>query len=218
MVNAISDISASSSTSSSPASTQTASIGGDYLTFLRMLTTQLQNQDPLNPMEGSEFAVQLATFSGVEQQVRTNELLAQLVEGTGGTLSQLADWIGREIRTTSEVWFDQDPLTLVIEPEDEAESVTLVTLDSQGREVRREEIGTGSGEVDWLGRDANGEPLPSGSYRFRLECLRDGELIGIKDVGVYARVTGAEIGSAGPRLILEGNLAVGVDEVTALRE
>ena len=44
--------------------------GGDFQTFLKMLTTQIKNQDPLNPMEGSDFAVQLATFSGVEQQVQ----------------------------------------------------------------------------------------------------------------------------------------------------
>lgn len=44
----------------------------DFETFLKMLTTQIKNQDPLNPMEGTEFAVQLATFSGVEQQVMTN--------------------------------------------------------------------------------------------------------------------------------------------------
>ena len=44
-----------------------------------MLTTQIKNQDPLNPMEGTEFAVQLATFSGVEQQVQTNQLLARLL-------------------------------------------------------------------------------------------------------------------------------------------
>ncbi len=46
-----------------------------------MLTVQMKNQDPLNPIQSSDFAVQLATFSGVEQQVRTNELLSRLAEG-----------------------------------------------------------------------------------------------------------------------------------------
>ena len=61
---------------------KTAKIGGgitsDFTTFLKMLTTQMQNQDPLNPIDSTDYAAQLATFSGVEQQVRTNSLLADL--------------------------------------------------------------------------------------------------------------------------------------------
>lgn len=57
--------------------------GGDFETFLKMLTTQIRNQDPLNPMEGSDFAVQLATFSGVEQQVQTNDLLQKMTDQLG---------------------------------------------------------------------------------------------------------------------------------------
>jgi flagellar basal-body rod modification protein FlgD len=56
-------------------------ITADFQTFLQLLTTQLKNQDPLNPMESTEYATQLATFSGVEQQVRTNELLESLSSG-----------------------------------------------------------------------------------------------------------------------------------------
>ena len=46
-----------------------SALSSDFETFLRMLTTQLQNQDPLNPVDSADFAVQLATFSSVEQQV-----------------------------------------------------------------------------------------------------------------------------------------------------
>lgn len=53
-------------------------ISSDFQTFLKMLTAQIQNQDPLNPTPSDEFAVQLATFSSVEQQVRTNDLLVAL--------------------------------------------------------------------------------------------------------------------------------------------
>ena len=50
-------------------------ISSDFETFLKMLTVQMENQDPLNPTDSSEYAMQLATFSGVEQQVLTNDLL-----------------------------------------------------------------------------------------------------------------------------------------------
>jgi len=219
MVSGISDATGVSTTSSASTSSGATSTGGDYLTFLRMLTTQVQNQDPLNPMESTDFAVQLATFSGVEQQVRTNDLLSELVTGsTGGQLGQLAGWIGREVRTTGGVWYAGEALTLQIDPEAGADAVNLVTLDASGREVAREAIGTGAGEVDWIGTDASSGPLPEGLYQFRLESLKAGEVIGLSDVPAYSRVTGAELSQSGPVLILQGGGAVLAAEVTGIRE
>ncbi|CQR84494.1 flagellar hook capping FlgD N-terminal domain-containing protein [Paracoccus aminovorans] len=190
-----------------------------FETFLKMLTTQIKNQDPLNPMEGTEFAVQLATFSGVEQQVQTNQLLAQLLQGSnGGELGQLSNWIGREVRTSAPVWFDHSPLTLQIDSLADADKVALVTLDAQGNEVLREDIGTGSGEVDWQGKRANGDLLPEGLYSFRLEATKDGKVISTRDVEAYSRVSGVEMTKDGARLILAGGGWATVDEVTALRE
>ena len=68
-----------------------ATIDSDFETFLIMLTTQMKIQDPLNPIDSSDFAVQLATFSSVEQQVKTNDLLASLGQQLGFMgLSRLA--------------------------------------------------------------------------------------------------------------------------------
>lgn len=190
----------------------------DFETFLKMLTTQIKNQDPLNPMEGTEFAVQLATFSGVEQQVMTNQLLGQLLQGSGSGLDQLSGWIGREVRTSAPVWFDQSPLTLDIRPELAADDAILVALDARGNELSRQRIGAGSGEIDWLGRDAQGALLPVGAYQFRVESLKDGEVIGTSEAEAYTRVTGAEIVGNVPRLILSGGATADVSEVSALRE
>lgn len=192
--------------------------GGDFDTFLKMLTAQIQNQDPLNPMENTEFAVQLATFSGVEQQVRTNALLSEMTEGTGGgRLSQVANWIGREVRTTGPVWFGGEPITLSITPDRGADAVNLITLDSQGREIARSSIGTGAGEVDWQGTDASGAPLPAGLYQFRIESLNGGDVIATSDVASYSQVDGAELTQNGVILNLKGGSAVSVDDVTAIR-
>lgn len=213
---------ATSSTTARTTSTSTESAlssGSDFETFLRMLTTQLQNQDPLKPMESTEFAVQLATFSGVEQQTKTNSLLSEmLTSSTGGTLGQLSAWIGREVRTTAPVWFSGDPLTLEIEPETGADAVNLVALDSKGKEVYRESIGTGSGELDWQGTDAAGEALSDGLYHFRLESVKDGTVIGMTDVPAYSKVTGAELVDDGGVLVLSGGNSVAVSDVTAVRE
>lgn len=67
----------------------------DYDTFLRLLVTQLENQDPLEPISETEFVAQLATFSNVEQNTRTNENLAALITQVG--LAQAADLVGRTV-------------------------------------------------------------------------------------------------------------------------
>lgn len=208
---------ATTSASSSASSSFSSVSGGDFETFLRMLTTQIQNQDPLNPMQSTDFAVQLATFSGVEQQVRTNTLLAQMIDGsTGGDLGVLSNWIGREVKTTVPVWFDGEAVTLDIEPESGADSVNLVTLDARGREVARESLAAGSREIDWEGLTDDGSLLPDGLYQFRLESIRDGEVIATSNVPAYSKVTGAELTDDGPRLILDGDNSVSVEEVSAL--
>lgn len=190
---------------------------GDFETFLRMLTAQLKNQDPLNPMEGSDFAVQLATFSGVEQQAQTNNLLSQLAGQMSGGLGQLSGWLGREVRVTDPVWFADKPLTLDIRPDPRADGVQLVTLSASGHEVMREEIGVGEGEVDWYGQDALGSKLPDGLYMFRLESWQNGELIGESEVGAYAKVVEAQTARDGLQLILEGGAVAMADEVDAMR-
>lgn len=189
----------------------------DFQTFLKMLTTQITNQDPLNPMEGSDFAVQLATFSGVEQQVRTNDLLSALAGQLSGGLGRVADWIGKEVRTTAPVGFSGAPLTISIAPAPDAENVVLVAYDANGRVVSREAIGKGSGDVDWVGRDAQGRVLPSGRYSFQVESWRGDEMIASSSAGAYAKVVGAEMTSRGIKLSLNGGATTMEEDVTALR-
>ena len=192
--------------------------GGDFETFLKMLTAQIKNQDPMNPMESTDFAVQLATFSGVEQQVRTNDLLQSLGRQMGiSGLAQLSGWIGKEARTPGPVWFGSQPLTLNVNPDRRADSVMLVTL-RDGAEVGREEIGPGSGDIDWFGQDIGGAKMPDGLYSFRTESFQNGERIGVQPVSSFALVTEAQMTDAGLMLIFPGGASALADEVNALRD
>lgn len=80
--------------SATPPANATA-LSSDFETFLKMLTVQMQNQDPLNPIDSTEYAMQLATFSSVEQQVLTNDLLRQMMGGQGAQLLDAAWLIGQ---------------------------------------------------------------------------------------------------------------------------
>ena len=218
MVDAITATSNPVTTSSTTAggSFAGASAGADFQTFLTMLTAQLTNQDPLNPMESTDFAIQLATFAGVEQAALSNRFLEQMAGQSGG--AGIAGWIGKEARTTAPVWFGDDPITLDVAPHSLADSVQLVTRDAQGREVTREEIGPGVGQLDWLGRNAEGAKLADGLYSFTLESRRGGELIQESRVGAYARIVEAQFDAAGGRVVFEGGGSALASEVTALRD
>ncbi|NNE89712.1 MAG: flagellar hook assembly protein FlgD [Silicimonas sp.] len=194
-------------------------LSSDFETFLLMLTTQMENQDPLNPIESQDFAVQLATFSGVEQQVRTNDLLESLAGGLGASgIAQLASWVGMEARSTAPAQFDGVPLTLAPEPAPGADSAVLVARNAFGMEVSRQEIPLGQTTIEWAGTAQNATPLASGQYRFTLESFSQGELIAASSVSSYARVTEARQGMNGVEIVLEGGVVVPSEQITALRE
>jgi flagellar basal-body rod modification protein FlgD len=219
MISALGSSTAAAAATTTTTTAATATSNADFDTFLKMLTAQLQNQDPLNPMEGTEFAVQLATFSGVEQQAQTNKLLNQMIAQLGGGgLGQVADWIGKEARTTQPVWFGDEAVTLDVRPDTAADAVTLVTLTATGQQVSREEIGPGAGQIDWYGRDAAGDKLPDGRYSFVIESSRNGEVISEDAVGAYARIVEAETGSDGVQLIFEGGSSAPASDIAALRD
>ncbi|AMY68061.1 flagellar hook capping FlgD N-terminal domain-containing protein [Frigidibacter mobilis] len=205
------------SAAASPAASK-AVISSDFQTFLLMLTTQLQNQDPLNPMDSSDFAVQLATFSGVEQQVQTNDLLKGLIGQVGlMNMSDLAGWVGMEARAEAPAWFDGAPLQLQLAPRRGADQAVLAAYDATGRLVAEEQVPLNAGEIDWVGTDATGRPLPEGAYSFRLVSSSNGTPMGIDPVETYSRITEARSQAGKVMLVLQGGVEVAADAVTALR-
>ncbi len=196
-----------------------AALSSDFETFLLMLTTQMENQDPLNPVESEDFAVQLATFSGVEQQVRTNQLLENLAGGMGVTgLAQLAGWVGMEARVAAPVAFDGAPVELSISPAPGSDSAQLIVLDAFGNEVGREAVPLGQDTIEWAGIGSNGQPLSAGRYTLQLASISQGEITGTSPVAHYAHIGEARQGLNGIELVIEGGVVVPSDQVTALRE
>ena len=193
-------------------------ISSDFDTFLKMLTAQMQNQDPLNPIESADYATQLATFSGVEQQMRTNDLLTSL----GGQMavlgmSQLAGWVGQEARANVPVWMDGDPVTMQLSPAIGADRAVLVVRNASGALVSREDVPITPGLYDWLGGDAEGDPLPEGRYTLSLESFSGETVLGESPVESYARIIEARNGPSGATLVLEGGVEVPSSFITALR-
>ncbi len=203
-----------------PAATATTPVvTSDYQTFLVMMTTQIQNQDPLNPMDANEFAVQLATFSGVEQQVQTNSLLTGLTsQMTMMGMSQMAGWVGNEARFAAPVHFDGiTPITLSPNPAAAADRAVLVVKDEDGNEVSRQEIPVSTANYAWTGTDPNGDPLPEGVYSLSLESYTGEELLGETEVEHYSEILEIRSGPGGTTLMVDGEIEVPSIYVTGLR-
>lgn len=219
------DISEPTITATSTPSSQTSSrsverpsISSDFETFLQLLTAQLRNQDPLNPLESQDFAVQLATFSGVEQQVKTNDLIENLATSLGATgLSQLADWVGMEARVSAPVAFAGAPVILAPKAVSGADVAVLVVTDESGREVSREPLPPSAKEIVWVGTGTDGTPLPNGRYSLNLESYTGEELLSTDPVAHYAEVTEARLEGVSVELVLSGGTVAPASEVTGLR-
>ncbi|TVS04104.1 MAG: hypothetical protein EA407_05430 [Rhodobacteraceae bacterium] len=190
-------------------------ITSDFQTFLRMLTVQLKNQNPLEPMEASDFAVQLATFSGVEQQVRTNELLALFTARQG--LVEMGSWVGREALTSAPVQIDDMPKRLVLPEIPGADRADLVLSDGSGRVVGRFAVDPNARELVFEAPLEGEGALAPDAYKITVEGFRASEALGAFPVKSYARVEEARYEEGQVILILEGGNRIASDDVLGLR-
>lgn len=215
----ISPVNAASQTARAPESAIDASaITSDFETFLKMLTAQLRNQDPLNPVEADDYAVQLATFSSVEQQVLTNTLLQDLAGVLGGnSLSSFAGWVGQEVRVAAPVAFDGDPVTVAPVIPEGADRAILTVRDAAGNLVTFEPIPTDGAPYRWSGADADGDPLPEGTYQLGIQSFAGTDMISETQASIYAEVIEVQVTGGAAMLVLEGGTVVDVTAATGLR-
>lgn len=208
-----------SATTQTTSSTQSSVLSSDFEVFLQMLTTQAQNQDPLEPMDNSEYAAQLAQFSMVEQQVTTNDLMQQLLLTLGANdMSSAANWIGMEALVTGPARFDGDPITIAPNPPVTADEVTLITYNAQGTEVQRTPLPTSADPHEWTGIDNQGVPFADGEYTFEIESSANGEVLVTEPAMSYARVTEARIENGAALLVLQSGYMILANNVAGLRE
>lgn len=204
---------------SDPQSTPgSASLASDFETFLKMLTAQAKYQDPLEPLDSSEYAAQLAQFSMVEQQVLTNENLT-ILHGQIATsnMQLLSGLIGLEARSLAPAFFDGQPITVSPNPAAVADTVNLVVRDADGTEVDRISLPVSADPFDWSGLDANGDLLPKGHYAFHVESWANGEMLLDELAATYAEIQEAQANGDQTIVIFAGGAAVPTDDISGLR-
>ena len=202
-----------------PGSSSSAVLSSDFDTFLQMLTAQAEYQDPLEPIDNSEYAAQLAQFSMVEQQVTTNDLIQQMLSALGANdMASAANWIGMEALVQGPAVFDGTPVTIAPNPPISADEVTLIVTNAQGTEVQRQTMPLGAAPFIWDGRTANGSTLAPGEYSFEVESKSNGAVLVTDPAMTYSRVTAARVDSGATLLVLNSGYMIEATNVLGLRE
>lgn len=199
-----------------------AQLSEDFSDFLNLLTVQLQNQDPLDPMDTSEFTNQIVAFTGVEQQINTNQKLDDLVAlELSSSLGSALSYVGLDISYVSgEFYYDgTNPASMQYALNGEAVDATVRVVDAQGEVVYEEDGSTAAGNQDftWDGTDSNGQPLPEGTYEIRIDALDIDDEPVIATTVVTGRVRGVETQN-GLLFALVGDRAVSLANILNANE
>lgn len=161
--------------SSTDPSTASQQLSANFDNFLKLLTTQLSNQDPLSPLDATQFTTQLAQFSDVEQNINTNKKLDSLISlQSAGQFDTGVSFLGKMVESAG------DKSALVngqaewgyYLPSDAAATVIEIYND-QGQIVRMlpGETATGAHKLSWDGKDSSGNQLPDGNYQIKVASV-----------------------------------------------
>lgn len=189
----------------------------DFDTFLQLLTAQLENQDPLKPLESTEFVAQLAQFSAVEQQIQTNDQLTSILDALGGGANGAAAWLGQEVLGASTISFEGGETPLTLDPGDDATSAQLTVRDESGAIVSIETVDPQASAITWSGKTSSGEDAPDGIYSFSVLRFRGDERLDPIQPLAFEDVREVRIGSDGLELVLDGGDVISASSVEAVR-
>jgi flagellar basal-body rod modification protein FlgD len=199
----------------------------DKEAFLQLLVAQMKHQDPLSPLEGTEYVAQLAQFTQVEQamnQARSLELLS--LQLTGIASNEAVSLIGKEVTVRgNSIAFDGTNATgFSVNLDGQATETTVTIRDANGNAVREMELGAKSGQVSvpWDGKDDNGNTLPAGNYTVEVSARdADGNAIDVSQ-DVTGTVVEVTFDKGYPELLLDSGarapisdlIRVGIDDGT----
>ena len=198
-----------------------ARLAEDFDQFLALLTAQLQNQDPLDPLDSNEFVQQLVSFTGVEQAIATNANLENLIaQNKAGQVASAVSYLG----TTIEASGDQIVLAggearFVYTLAENTASTSILIANESGETVYSGQGSTTAGEHGfvWDGRDADGNLQPEGLYKVTVSAFAsDDTLLSVPTI-IGGRVTRVETDEDGIHLTVNG-IKVSLEDVLSVEE
>jgi flagellar basal-body rod modification protein FlgD len=212
-----------SSAAQSIASAATGGLQGGDLgkeAFLQLLVTQLKNQDPLSPMENTEFIGQLSQFSSLEQLTNISEAIGTQSDQTQAlNNTMMTNLIGRNVSVQgSQLQYQEDSTTQMGFDLPVAASITVEIKNSDGKTIRTMEMGpkeAGSHIIDWDGKDGYGNEVEEGYYTFEIEATNAaGEKATVSSY-LIGQVSGMRFVDGSPVMFM-GNQAISPSDIIAI--
>jgi len=196
-----------------------ATIADNFETFLTLLTTQLKNQNPLDPLDTNQFTSQLVQFTSVEQQLKTNEFLEAMMLGAMASANaQAASYLGKtvtasgvrsELTDAGASWsfFTEKPADI---------TVTVRSADGNVVFTKQGSVGAGENLFTWDGLGSDGQAKPDGTYSIGIDA-RDtsGRLVSVSTT-MQGTVTGVDFTGSEP-VLLVGAARINLSSVMSVK-
>ena len=183
-----SGITTNNSSGSSSTSGSSTGIADNFQSFLMLLTTQLQNQNPMDPLDTNQFTQQLVQFAQVEQQLKSNSQLEALVkiEKTAQSTQALV-FVGQTVAVDgSTAHFDGNATWNFSAPSNSSATITITNSAGQTAYTGSFAIGSGNSSFVWDGKGADGTKWPAGDYKMTVTAKDSNG----KDVAISTEVQG----------------------------
>ena len=212
----------SDSTNTSPLTNSqesAATTNTDYQNFLKLLTEQMKNQDPLHPLDSADFVAQLATFSSVEQQIQTNSLLENLVSQLSVSgLEGATQWIGKEIEIESgAAQYQGEPLDYIVPGEAQGVDAEVVVSNLNGDVVYSHKLSAAETTFTWDGSTDDGDAAPVGNYVVSINIPNeDGSTDSVSPIST-TKVREARMVDSEVKLVLENGALANPSDILAVR-
>lgn len=192
-------------------------LGGDFSTFLSLLTTQLKNQDPTNAMDPTEVTNQLVSFSQIEQEINTNSNLEKMISlQQTSALTTASNLVGQRVELSGNALpLQNGAATLLLPAAGTARQAHVQVQDQNGAVLYDTTVPLGSDGSTWTwdGRTLAGRQLPDGAYSYAIEGLAaDGSKTPLSATA-RGTVTGVERQNGDLQLAF-GSALLGFDKVT----
>ncbi|MDA7948687.1 MAG: flagellar hook assembly protein FlgD [Hyphomicrobiaceae bacterium] len=201
-------------------STDRVSIADDFDTFLSLLTTQLQNQNPLDPLDMNQFTQQLVQFTEVEQTVKQNENLEQLIQlSAANAVTNVVSFLGAEVTLSGKTAeFSDGNATWTYDIQGNANNVTFTVSNSNGVPVHTSggSPGSGPGTFVWNGQTDTGANAPEGTYTLTISAV-DGSGTAVNVVTESVGIVDGVDYSGNEPILTVGGREVRLDEIDAVR-
>lgn len=196
----------------------------DFDQFLFLLTQQLKNQDPLEPMDTAQFTSQLVQYSNVEQSIKVNDNLKSLISlQQSNTMVGLLGYIGKDIEAAGEkLPLVNSQVKFKYALPERADALTIKIKDKDGKVVRDivGENTAGAHDMVWDGKDNNGVQLADGAYTLEVKAVKNENGVP-KDMTIYTamvgRVNAINTDATNPSVLI-GTVSIPIANILTVRQ